>query len=79
MTLARLQSRVATIGCIRALIAIGLMLSAIRLTLEFVPFTAFLAGIFGLSSVLLLAWATVDATRAERAYRIANGGLNVEI
>jgi len=69
MTLARLSLRVRTIGLIRAVLALAFMLLAIRLALEFTPFAGFLAGIFGLSSTLLLAWATVDATRAERVYR----------
>jgi len=74
MTLARLSLRVRTIGLIRAVLALAFMLLAIRLTLEFTPFTAFLAGIFGLSSTLLLVWSTVDATRAERVYRVAVQG-----
>ena len=69
MTLARLSLRVRTIGLIRAVLAVALLMVAIRATLEFTPFAGFLAGIFGLSSTLLLVWATVDAMRAERAFR----------
>jgi len=74
MTLARLSLRVRTIGLIRAVLAVALLMVAIRLTLEFTPFAGFLAGIFGLSSTLLLVWSTVDATRAERVYRVAVQG-----
>ena len=74
MTAQRLASRIHTVGLVRAVLAVALLMVAIRLTLEFTPFAGFLAGIFGLSSTLLLAWATVDATRAERVYRVAVQG-----
>ena len=74
MTAQRLASRIHTVGLLRAVLAVVLILTAIRATLEFTPFAGFLAGIYGLSSTLLLVWSTVDATKAERVYRVAVQG-----
>jgi len=74
MTAQPLASRIHTVGLVRAVLAVALLMVAIRATLEFTPFAGFLAGIFGLSSTLLLVWSTVDATRAERVYRVAVQG-----